>query len=135
MCLFLHKKGYDTWKTSDNLIEESQWQAAAIDEEQEKGGSNMRIGTYNMLSQIYGNTGTKKPKSTGTTSTGSFLDQVSFSSMGKDMQTAKTALGNTPDVRESKIQDLKRRIDNGTYDVSVDDFAQKLLDSYSKANM
>lgn len=64
-----------------------------------------------------------------------FLDQVSFSSMGKDMQTAKTALGNTPDVRESKIQDLKRRIDNGTYDVSVDDFAQKLLDSYSKTNI
>lgn len=95
----------------------------------------MRIGTYNMLSQIYGNTGTKKPKSTGTTSTGSFLDQVSFSSMGKDMQTAKTALGNTPDVRESKIQDLKRRIEDGTYDVSVDDFAQKLLDSYSKVNM
>ena len=95
----------------------------------------MRIGTYNMLSQIYGNAGTKKPKSTGTTSAGSFLDQVSFSSMGKDMQTAKTALGNTPDVRESKIQDLKRRIDDGTYDVSVDDFARKLLDSYSKANM
>ena len=61
--------------------------------------------------------------------------KVSFSSMGKDMQTAKTALGNTPDVRESKIQDLKRRIDNGTYDVSVDDFAHKLLDSYSKTNI
>ena len=90
----------------------------------------MRIGTYNMISQIYGNTGTKKTKTSGTTGSGSFLDQVSFSSMGKDMQTAKTA-----DVRESKIQDLKRRIDNGTYDVSVDDFAQKLLDSYSKTNI
>ena len=92
----------------------------------------MRIGTYNMISQIYGNTGTKKTKTSGTTGSGSFLDQVSFSSMGKDMQTA---MGNTPDVRESKIQDLKRRIDNGTYDVSVDDFAQKLLDSYSKTNI
>ena len=95
----------------------------------------MRIGTYSMISQICGGTGTKKTKTSGTTGSGSFLDQVSFSSMGKDMQTAKTALGNTPDVRESKIQDLKRRIDNGTYDVSVDDFAQKLLDSYSKTNI
>ena len=77
--------------------------------DKKKEGEAMRIGTYNMISQIYG--------------------------MGKDMQTAKTALGNTPDVRESKIQDLKRRIDNGTYDVSVDDFAQKLLDSYSKTNI
>ena len=95
----------------------------------------MRIGTYNMISQIYGNTDTKKTKASETTGSGSFLDQVSFSSMGKDMQTAKTALGNTPDVRESKIQDLKRRVDNGTYDVSVDDFAQKLLDSYNKTNI
>ena len=42
----------------------------------------MRIGTYNMISQIYGNTGTKKTKTSGTTGSGSFLDQVSFSSMG-----------------------------------------------------
>ena len=95
----------------------------------------MRIGTYNMISQIYGNTDTKKTKASGATRAGSFLDQVSFSSMGKDMQTAKTALDNTPDVRESKIQDLKRRVDNGTYDVSVDDFAQKLLDSYNNTNI
>jgi negative regulator of flagellin synthesis FlgM len=85
--------------------------------DKKKEGEAMRIGTYNMISQIYGNTGTKKTKTSGTTGSGSFLDQVSFSSMGKDMQTAKTALGNTPDVRESKIQDLKRRIDNATYEL------------------
>ncbi len=95
----------------------------------------MRIGTYNMISQIYGNTETKKTKSPDTANTGSFLDQVSFSSMGKDMQTAKTALVNTPDVRESKIQDLKKRMADGTYEVSVDDFAQKLLDAYSSKNI
>lgn len=95
----------------------------------------MRIGTYNMISQIYGNTETKKTKSADTANTGSFLDQVSLSSMGKDMQTAKTALANTPDVRESKIQDLKKRMADGTYEVSVDDFAQKLLDAYSSKNI
>lgn len=92
----------------------------------------MRIGMYNMVSQIYGNTGTKKTKAAGTANTGSFLDQVSLSSMGKDMQTAKTALANTPDVRESKIAALKERVANGTYDVSVDDFAQKLLEAAEK---
>lgn len=92
----------------------------------------MRIGMYNMVSQIYGSTGTKKTKTTGTPNTGSFLDQVSLSSMGKDMQTAKTALANTPDVRESKIAALKERVANGTYDVSVDDFAQKLLEAANK---
>lgn len=92
----------------------------------------MRIGMYNMVSQIYGNTGTKKTKAAGTANAGSFLDQVSLSSMGKDMQTAKTALANTPDVRESKIEALKERVANGTYDVSVDDFAQKLLEAARK---
>lgn len=95
----------------------------------------MRIGTYNMVSQIYGSNGTKRTKSAGTNGTGSFLDQVSLSSMGKDMQTAKLALAETPDVRESKLQDLKKRVEAGTYDVSVDAFAQKLLDSYSNTSI
>lgn len=91
----------------------------------------MRIGSYNMLSQIYGNTGTKKTKSAGNVASGSFTDEVSFSSKGKDMQTAKAALANVSDVRESKISDLKNRIKNGTYDVDLDDFASKLMEAYS----
>ena len=94
----------------------------------------MRIGMYNMVSQIYGNTGARKTKSAGKANAGSFLDQVSLSSTGKDMQTAKTALANTPDVRESKIAELKERVANGTYDVSVDDFAQKLLEAADRNN-
>lgn len=95
----------------------------------------MRIGTYNMISQIYGSTGSKKTRSAGTTGTGAFLDQVSLSRMGKDMQTAKTALAKTPDVRESKVQELAARVADGSYDVSVDDFAQKLLDSYADTTL
>lgn len=95
----------------------------------------MRIGTYNMISQVYGTNGAKKTKTSATAGGNSFLDQVSLSSMGKDMQTAKTALASTPDVRESKILDLKKRIEDGTYDVSVDDFAQKLLDTYEKTSI
>lgn len=91
----------------------------------------MRIGSYNMISQIYGNSGTKKTKTSGTSGQASFMDQVMLSSAGKDMQTAKSALANTPDVREAKVQDIKNRLAAGTYDVSVDDFAQKLLDSYA----
>ena len=91
----------------------------------------MRIGSYNMINQIYGNSSSKKTKTSGSSDAKSFLDQVSLSEKGKDLQTAKTALANTPDVRESKINDIKKRIEDGTYDVSVDDFAQKLLDSYA----
>ncbi len=91
----------------------------------------MRIGSYNMISQIYGNTGTKKTKSSGASGAAGFTDQVMLSSTGKDMQTAKTALAAVSDVREAKINDIKSRMDAGTYDVDIDDFAQKLLDTYA----
>ena len=91
----------------------------------------MRIGTYNMISQIYGNNTAKKSNTASNTGYASFRDEVSFSSMGKDMQTAKTALATAPDVRESLVNDVKARIKNGTYEVSNEDFATKLMSAYA----
>lgn len=91
----------------------------------------MRIGTYSMINQIYGSNNTKKSTTANSTGYANFKDEVSFSSAGKDMQVAKSALANVPDVRESKVRDVKSRIDNGTYEVNSSDFAAKLLDSYA----
>lgn len=91
----------------------------------------MRIGTYSMINQIYGSNNTKKSTTANSTGYANFKDEVSFSSAGKDMQVAKSALANVPDVRESKISDVKSRINNGTYEVSSADFAAKLLESYA----
>ncbi len=90
----------------------------------------MRIGTIQMMNQIYGTTGAKKPSNVSGTGYASFQDQVAFSATGKDMQVAKNALATTPDVREAKIADIKARVQNGTYDVSVEDFASKLISAY-----
>ena len=91
----------------------------------------MRIGTYNMISQIYGNNTTKKSAGKNSTSAANFKDEVSFSSLGKDMQVAKNALAGTPDVREALVNDIKTRMKNGTYNVSNEEFADKLLQAYS----
>ncbi len=91
----------------------------------------MRIGTYNMINQIYGTNSAKKSKSANSTSYASFKDEVSFSSMGKDMQIAKNALASVPDVRESLVNDIKTRMDQGTYEVSTDDFADKLMSAFA----
>lgn len=91
----------------------------------------MRIGTYNMVNQIYGTNGAKKSKNTNGTGYASFKDEVSFSSIGKDLQVAKNALHGVSDVRESKVNDIKSRMDNGTYEVSVDDFASKLMEAFA----
>jgi len=91
----------------------------------------MRIGTYSMINQIYGTNSTKKSKTASGTSQANFKDEVSFSSMGKDMQVAKSALAKTPDVREDLVSSVKSKIDNGTYDVDVDDFASKLMSAFT----
>ena len=95
-----------------------------------QGGIFMRIGTYNMVNQIYGAKSTKKSSSVGGTNYASFKDEVSFSSMGKDMQVAKNALAGVSDVRESKISELKAKVQSGTYSVSPEAFADKLMSAY-----
>lgn len=90
----------------------------------------MRIGTYNMVNQIYGTKGSKKSNATSGTNYASFKDEVSFSSMGKDMQVAKNALAGVSDVRESKISELKAKVQSGTYNVSPEAFADKLISAY-----
>ena len=54
-----------------------------------------------------------------------------FSSLGKDIQVAKNALISTPDVRESLVSDIKSRMDAGTYEVSNEDFAAKLVSAFA----
>lgn len=96
-----------------------------------EGGIYMRIGTYNMINQLYGNANSKKAASTNGTNYASFKDEVSFSSMGKDMQVAKNALKSVPDVREDLVSDIKTRMQNGTYEVSNDEFASKLIEAFA----
>lgn len=90
----------------------------------------MRINNIGMMNQLYGATGAKRQTNIGTSGYTSFSDQIAFSTAGKDMQVAKNALTAVPDIREGKIADLKNRIENGTYDVSIDDFASKLISAY-----
>lgn len=95
----------------------------------------MRIGTYNMISQLYGTNTTKKSTTANSTGYTSFKDEVTFSSLGKDMQVAKNALAGVPDTRAALVSDIKSRMDNGTYDVDSDDFADKLLAAFSARNI
>ncbi len=89
----------------------------------------MRIEAYNQIKQIYSDSKIKKAQSTykaGQT------DQVEISSVGKDIQTAKKALSNTPDIRENLTAPLKQQIQGGTYNVDNTSFADKLLEKYDE---
>ncbi len=90
----------------------------------------MRIDAYNQIGQLYKTT--NKPK---VAATGGVMgnDKVEISSFGKDIQVAKQAVNNASDIREDKVAELKKSISNGTYNVSNDDFAEKLIQSYESA--
>lgn len=87
----------------------------------------MRIGAITQLQQVYG---TQKKSGVKKKADASFRDQVQISSMGKDFQTAKAAVAGSPNVREELTASLKERIQSGTYEVSGEDFADKLLKAY-----
>ena len=88
----------------------------------------MRIEAYSQVQQIYSNN--KVNKTQAAKKTNDIRDTVSFSSIGKDIQVAKQAVSATPDVREDVVASLKAAIKNGTYNVSSEDFAEKLLAKY-----
>lgn len=90
----------------------------------------MRIDVYNQVNSLYGVNKSKKTSRTSAYSSVNTTDQVSFSSIGKDMQIAKVAVANAPDVRQDKVDEVKASIAQGTYQVSPESFAEKLMAAY-----
>ena len=88
----------------------------------------MRIEAYNQVAQVYN---TNKTVRTQAAKPAQGTDKVQISQLGKDFQVAKEAVANAPDIREDKVAKVKEQMAAGTYSVSADDFASKLLDKYS----
>lgn len=88
----------------------------------------MRIGNYAQIQQIYNTT---KPAGAAKTQKKGFSDMVSISSTGKDVQSAQSVVKAAPDVRMELVNSIKSRINAGTYDVSAEDFANKLIGKFS----
>jgi negative regulator of flagellin synthesis FlgM len=91
----------------------------------------MRIDAFNKISEIYKANSTK---STTKAKSSSFSDQLEISQTGKDYQIAKQIVAKTPDIRESKVNDIKERIAAGTYQVSIEDVANKLVEQADYEN-
>lgn len=90
----------------------------------------MRIDAYNQVQQLYNNSKINKKEETKSAKR-NFTDQLMLSSAGREIQTAKQAVKNSPDIRKDLVDSIKERINNGTYEVDIDDFAGKLLEKYN----
>lgn len=59
---------------------------------------------------------------------GGSTDSISLSSRAKLLQQLRASYDKLPEVREDKIQDLKKRIQEGSYKLSSEEIVQHLLD-------
>ena len=87
----------------------------------------MRIDAYNAVSQVYQANATSKVNSTGKVAGAN--DKFDISDTAKTFSVAKAAVADAPEVREDKIADIKARIAAGTYNVSAEDVADKIVNS------
>ncbi|MBR6307087.1 MAG: flagellar biosynthesis anti-sigma factor FlgM [Lachnospiraceae bacterium] len=87
----------------------------------------MRIEAYTQVQQLYNSA--KVQKDANIAKKGQ-TDQVQISSMGLNIQAAKAAVKSAEDIRFDKVNPIKEAIANGTYSVSAESFADKLLEKY-----
>lgn len=88
----------------------------------------MKIGAYMQVNQMYQTSKTKNSAQTGKARSGS--DKIELSSFGKELSVARQAVSEASEVREDRIAEIKSAIKSGTYDLSVDRLADKLVDNY-----
>ncbi|MGN0339970.1 MAG: flagellar biosynthesis anti-sigma factor FlgM [Lachnospira sp.] len=87
----------------------------------------MRIDAYNAISQLYQTKSVSSVKKASGTQ--SFSDRLEFSSTAKSYQTARTAVAEAPDVRMDKIAQIKAQMSAGTYNISSEAVADKILEN------
>jgi len=55
-------------------------------------------------------------------------DKVSLSEKAKEISALKGLIGQIPDIRRDKVEDVKRAIDTGTYNFDSLKIAQKIIE-------
>lgn len=85
----------------------------------------MRIDAFNKISEMYKANSVKRTTNVRSTS---FSDKLEISQTGKDYNVAKQIVANTPDIREAKVNEIKKRMESGAYNIKLEDLADKILE-------
>lgn len=85
----------------------------------------MRIEAYNAVSQIY--QANKAASVKRVDDAYSKSDKLEFSDVAKTYQTAKAAVNDATDVREDRIAQIKAQMAAGTYNISSEAIAEKII--------
>ena len=89
----------------------------------------MRIDAYNAVSQVYKTSAYAREKGMAVKKTEK--DKYELSDTARLYKVAKSAVASTSDVRMDMVNDVKARIQAGTYNISSEAVAEKMLGSVS----
>lgn len=89
----------------------------------------MRIEAYTQVQNLYDAKKTKKAIAAGNVNSS---DKLQISSLGKDIQWAKQAVAESSDIREDVVAPIRAKIQSGTYEVSTESFADKLIQKFEE---
>lgn len=89
----------------------------------------MRIEAYTQVQNLYDAKKTKKAIAGGNVNSS---DKLQISSLGKDIQWAKQAVAESSDIREDVVAPIRARVQAGTYEVSTESFADKLIQKFEE---
>ncbi len=87
----------------------------------------MRIGPMQGITQMYHTQKTSPPKNKSS----NLYDDLKLSSEAIERNFAYNMAKNAPDIRSTKVNELKPQIEQGTYNISTEELTQKLMDSFS----
>lgn len=85
----------------------------------------MRIDAYMQVNQLYN---TNKAKNKTKVDKAREKDSLEISDFGSAYHVAKQAVGQSSDVRADKVKEIQERMAAGTYQVSIEDVADKMAD-------
>ncbi len=92
----------------------------------------MRIEAYTQVQKLYSAKSASKGAKTEKTSR---ADAVEISNTGKDFQAVKRAVEESADIREEVVAPIRAKIKSGTYQVSGESFAEKLLEKHNEQKL
>lgn len=87
----------------------------------------MRVDAINHISQLYKPANTKKVNKAEELQN---KDAYEISQSAKDYQIAKKAVAEATEIREDRVAQLKEALASGTYNVSSQEIAEKILSNF-----
>ena len=85
----------------------------------------MKINQISQIAKVYGPSSVNKVTSKDVNI--KTKDNLKISETAKYFQLAYKAAKDSPDIRTEKVENLKARIDSGTYNISAEEVAKKMI--------